>query len=493
MAVGDRHHRGTKRPAALVGAAALLLLAAGCVSSKPTQQAQVNPPLPPLSPRLSGVERPANREHSRLIAAFGGEYQSPAVEGLMSDVLARVVRASGDPSQSYKITILNSPTVNAFALADSNLYVTRGLLALANDTSEIAAVLAHEIGHVTANHAQARAELEQRSILVSRVVAEVLNDPTAGQMVRNESRVSLAGFSRAQELEADRIGIRTISKAGFDPKGASRFLAALGRNSDLRVDKTSSGRSNADFLSSHPTTPERLAQAAAVARSLDGAAGHDADRDRYLAAIDGMTFGEDPNEGYVRGRRFIHPGLAIAFAAPEGFALENTYQAVLGIAAGGSQALRFDGVELPPDQTLEGFFASGWIEGLENGSIQTTTVNGLPAATATAKGKEWTFRLGAVRSEGTVYRLLYATRSSGPESERIFLETLGSIRRLSSDEVRSVKPWRIAVVTAREGDTAEKVAARMASDQALERFLVLNGLERGATLRPGQRYKIVAE
>jgi predicted Zn-dependent protease len=492
MAVDHRHHCGTKRLSALV-VAALLPLVAGCVTNKPTQQAQANPPLPPLSPRLSSVERPATREHSRLIAAFGGEYQSPAVEGLMSDVLARVVRASGDPSQSYKITILNSPTVNAFALADSNLYVTRGLLALANDTSEIAAVLAHEIGHVTANHAQARAELEQRSILVSRVVAEVLNDPTAGQMVRNESRVSLAGFSRAQELEADRIGIRTISKAGFDPKGASRFLAALGRNSEFRVDKTSSGRSDADFLSSHPTTPERLAQAAAVARSLDGAAGHDADRDRYLTAIDGMTFGEDPNEGYVRGRRFIHPGLAIAFAAPEGFALENTYQAVLGIAAGGSQALRFDGVELPPDQTLEGFFTSGWIEGLENGSIQTTTVNGLPAATATAKGKEWTFRLGAVRSEGTVYRLLYATRSSGPESERIFRETLGSIRRLSSDEVRSVKPWRINVVTAREGDTAERVAARMASDQALERFLVLNGLERGATLRPGQRYKIVAE
>jgi predicted Zn-dependent protease len=491
VAADHRHHRGTARPRHAI-AATLLLLVVGCVSN---QQAQlpVNAPLPPSSPRLTGVERAASREHSRLVAAFGGEYQSAAVESLMSEVLARVVRASGQPSQPYKVTILNSPTVNAFALADSNLYVTRGLLALANDTSEIAAVLAHEIGHVTANHAQARAELEQRSILVSRVVAEVLNDPTAGQMVRNESRVSLAGFSRAQELEADRIGIKTISKAGFDPRGASRFLASLGRNSDLRADKTSNGRSDADFLSSHPTTPERLSQAATVARSLDGAVGHDADRDRYLTAIDGMTFGEDPNEGYVRGRRFIHPGLAIAFAAPEGFALENTYQAVLGIAAGGSQALRFDGVELPPEQTLEGFFASGWIEGLESGSIQTTTVNGLPAATATAKGKEWTFRLGAVRSEGTVYRLLYATRAAGPESERVFRETLGSIRRLSRDEVRAVRPWRVALVTARDGDTAERLAARMASDQALERFLVLNGLERGTPLRPGQRYKIVVE
>ena len=120
-------------------------------------------------------------------------------------------------------------------------------------------------------------------------------------------------------------------------------------------------------------------------------------------------------------------------------------------------------------------------------------MNGLPAATATAKGREWTFRLGAVRSEGTVYRLLYASRSTGPESERVFRETLGSIRRLSHDELRAVKPWRVALVTARDGDTAERLSARMASDQALERFLVLNGLERGAPLRPGQRYKIVAE
>ena len=157
------------------------------------------------------------------------------------------------------------------------------------------------------------------------------------------------------------------------------------------------------------------------------------------------------------------------------------------------QALRFDGVELSSDQTLESFFASGWIEGLENGSIQSTTINGLPAATATAKGKEWTFRLGAVRSAGTVYRLLYATRSTSPESERAFRETLGSIRRLSRDEIRIVKPWRVALVTARDGDTAERLAARMASDQGLDRFLVLNGLERGAPLRPGQRYKIVVE
>jgi predicted Zn-dependent protease len=481
----------TRRPAWRLVAAGLVLVAGGCVSDQRTQL-PLNAPLPPSAPRVTGVERAASREHSRLVAAFGGEYQSPAVDGLISDVLSRVVRSSDQPGRAYKITVLNSPTVNAFALSDSNLYVTRGLLALANDTSEIAAVLAHEIGHVTANHAQARAELEQRSILVSRVVAEVLNDPKAGQMVRNESRLSLAGFSRAQELEADRIGIKTIAKAGFDPKGASRFLASLGRNSDLRNDKASNGRQDADFLSSHPTTPERLSQAASVARSLD-VTGRDADRDRYLTAIDGMTFGEDPNEGYVRGRRFIHPGLAIAFAAPEGFALENTYQAVLGIAAGGAQALRFDGVELSSDQTLESFFASGWIEGLENGSIQSTTINGLPAATATAKGKEWTFRLGAVRSAGTVYRLLYATRSASPESERAFRETLGSIRRLSRDEIRIVKPWRVALVTARDGDTAERLAARMASDQGLDRFLVLNGLERGTPLRPGQRYKIVVE
>lgn len=477
-----------------LAAALLALLVAGCAADR-TGGLPATSPLPIAAPRVSGLERAASREHARLVAAFGGEYKAAAAEAILQDVVGRIVPATERPDQSYRVTVLNSPIVNAFALPTGNIYVTRGLLTLANDTSEVAAVLAHEIAHVTANHAVARAELEQRSVLVSRVVAEVLNDPGAGQTVRNDSRVSLASFSRAQELEADRIGVKTIGKAGFDPFGASRFLVALGRNADLRAATTGSvGNHGMGFLSSHPTTPERVEQSLVAARQLGAARAEESDRARYLAAIDGLVYGEDPAEGLVRGRRFVHPGLAISFMAPDGFHLENGSQAVLGIASGGGQALRFDGVQVPAEQPLEEFLSSGWIEGLENGSIEATTVHGLPAALATAKGKEWTFRLAAVRVDGTVYRLLFATRAPTAETERAFRQTLDSIRRLTPEEVEAIRPLRVALATARDGDTAETLSGRMApSVRSLDRFLLLNGLGRGGPLQAGQSYKIIIE
>ncbi|TXM86071.1 M48 family metalloprotease, partial [Methylobacterium sp. WL122] len=184
--------------------------------------------VPPEAPRTTG--RPANvtdADHTKLVASFGGEYRAPATLRLLTEVTDRLVAASDRPDQTYVVTLLDSPVVNAFALPSGRLYVTRGLVALASDTSEIAAVLAHEIAHVTLNHATARTELELRSQLVSRVVADVLNDPATGAQLQSQSRFALARFSREQELEADAAGVRTLAKAGYDPYGAGRFLTAL--------------------------------------------------------------------------------------------------------------------------------------------------------------------------------------------------------------------------------------------------------------------------
>ncbi|MDJ1157409.1 M48 family metalloprotease [Chelatococcus sp. SYSU_G07232] len=472
------------------GALAIALLLAGCAGDG-RGGLPSTAPLPPAAPRITGIERAATREHARLVAAFGGEYRAPALERMLADIVRRLTSATGEAGDAYRVTILNSPTVNAFALPSGNVYVTRGLLALANDTSELAGVLAHEIAHITARHALARAELEQRSALVSRVAAEVLNDPNAVRTVRDQSRLSIAGFSRAQELEADQISVRTIARAGYDPYGPARFLMSLGRNGSLKNNPSSPA---GDFLSTHPTTPERIAQALVAARQIAPLASSAVDRAAYLAAVEGIAFGDDPSEGVVRGRRFLHPRLGITFAAPDGFTLDNTAQAVLGIGPGGTQALRLDAVEVPAGQTLEDYLASGWIDGLEPRSIESLTVNGLPAAVATARGKDWSFRLAVVRIDGAVYRLVLASRDAGGDSARAFRQTLDSLRRLSAEEARAVRPLRLGVAVARPGDTAEGLAARMAGvDRHLERFLVLNGLDRPGPLTAGEAYKIVME
>ncbi len=448
-------------------------------------------PLPAAAPRTTGNENQAERDHARLVAAFGGEVRSPAAQRLLADVTAKLVAATDRPDETYRITILNSPVVNAFALPNGRLYVTRGLLALANDTAEIAAVLSHEIAHVTLRHASLRSELEARSALLTRVTEKVLDNPTEAAMVRDRSRFSLAGFSRSQELEADQAGVKVLARAGFDPFGAPRFLAALGKSGG----GTDQNRPAApDMLATHPSTSERINLALQAARRASAPGIGDVDRPRYLAAIDGLAYGDDPADGLVRGRRFIHGRLGVAFEAPEGFSLENTSQAVLGQSADGSRRLLFDAATTPGNQSLEEVLRTTWNDTIDAGSLETATVNGLPVALATSKGKEWSFRLSAIRIGGTTYRLIVATKAGTGDLEGLFRRTLNSVRQIDPAEAKALEPLHLQIVTAAAGDTAEGLAARMAvGDRALERFLLLNGLERGTAVKPGERYKIVVE
>src|SRR6478735_2368780 len=257
--------RHSKRLAAIVLPGLLLV---GCLGD---QSALLPTPSgDDIAPRINTVQRASDQEHQRLLTAFGGEYRAPKTRAALDEVVQRLAKAGEGQIGSYEITILNSPAVNAFALPNGRLYVTRGLLALANDTSEIASVLAHEIAHVTAHHAVERAEAEAESALVTQVVTQVLNDPAAGASVQAGSKISLARFSRQQELIADQISVRNIARAGYDPYGAGRFLGALGRNTSFR--NSGQGQSGSekrlDILSSHPSTPERVAAVTASARQI---------------------------------------------------------------------------------------------------------------------------------------------------------------------------------------------------------------------------------
>lgn len=474
------------------GVALWVAVLAGCAGD---YTGSVAVPASAPKPHPVSGERPGDAEHAKLVAAFGGEYRAPPARALLSEVTSRLVPATERPDETYQITILDSPVVNAFALPTGRLYVTRGLLALANDTAEIAAVLSHEIAHVTLRHASARSELELRQALVSRVVADVLGDPTAGAIVRDRSRFAIASFSRAQELEADQAGVRTLAKAGYDVYGAARFLASLGRMSGA-----GRSRPDPDMLATHPGTPERMALVQQAARRIGAPGLGNHDRARYLAAIDGITFGDNPADGVVRGRRFIHARLGVAFEAPDGISLENTPRAVLGSTIDGNRRLLFDAVETAGGQTLEAVLQATWNEAIEANSLETVTVNGLPAAVATARGREWFFRMAAIRVGPTTYRLVYAARAVDaasaldPTMEQAFRQTLESVRPVGPEEAQTVSPLKLRVVTAQEGDTVESLARRMGgADRPIERFLVLNGLERGARVKAGERYKLVVE
>ncbi len=468
------------------------LLLTGCTSTPDYQH--VSLPVPKVSAEQTQVQSAEQLEHQRILASYGGVSEDQRLHAMISKTVDRLVAASERPDLKYQVTILNSPAINAFALPNGRLYVTRGLIALANDKAELASVLAHEMGHVVARHAAIREEQAKQAAVISHVVNDVLSDPQLGALALAKSKLALASFSRAQEFEADGLGVGISARAGFDPFGASRFLTDMQRNADLKPAGERADPRAQDFLAAHPSTPDRVKNALANARQFSGPGAGERDRSEYLADLNGLVFGEDPSEGFVRGRRFLHPKLGFTFLAPPGFTLDNTAQAVLGLKDGGGEALRLDVVNVPAEQSLTDYLKSGWIENVDVSGVQEFAINGFPAATAMASGEQWSFRLYAVRFGSDVYRFIFAAKNRTPDVDRSFRESISTFRRMGLKDSAQVRPLRLKIVTVGANDSVEKLARRMAvGDHRLARFRVLNGLSDHDHVKPGEKVKIVVE
>jgi predicted Zn-dependent protease len=308
-----------------------------------------------------------------------------------------------------------------------------------------------------------------------------------------KTKLTMANFSRAQEFEADAIGVALAAKANFDPYGAARFLSAMEHNAALKTSHMADPRSQ-DFLSSHPATPERVENAENSARQYAVSGARERERNAYLGAIDNLVYGEDPSEGFVRGRRFLHPKLGFTFVAPESYTLDNTAQAVVGVREGGAQALRFDVVRVPQEVALSTYLKSGWMENVDKEPVEDSSIGGYPAATATANSDQWHFRIYALRIGGDVYRFIFAAKDKTAEAEKSFREAVNSFRRLTLTEIQAARPLRIKIVSVKPGDTVESMSRRMQGvDRPLERFRILNGLDQHASLRQNDRVKIVVD
>ncbi|HEY5226320.1 MAG TPA: M48 family metalloprotease, partial [Methylovirgula sp.] len=467
----------------------------GCAMMESQGEKPLTAEIPAAAPRTLGVETLASAEHKKMIALYGGEYRYPSAERFLNAILVKLAKTGDSPANPYKVTILNSPVINAFALPPNKIYVTRGLLTLANDAAEVAAVMAHEIGHITAHHAMLRDEQERRAAVITQA-ASVIQSRERGQEVAAIEQRTIASFSRQQEFDADQIGIRSMAKAGYDPYAAARFLNTMEEARALHaVEFGEAASAKPDLLATHPSTPARIEHANAVAHEFGAPGIGTTDRTAYLAAIDGMMYGDDPADGAIRGRTFVHPRLHFVFQAPKGFVLENSAQAVLGIKGGGIEALRLDSVRLTEETSLESYIDSGWIDGLLRSSIQPLEVNGMQALTAIARAGEWNFRIALIRFDSAVvYRMIFAIHNLDEDSEKRFLASIESFRHTTGDEAARVRPSRIVVVTARSGDKAETLATKMAIiNRPLENFELLNNLHATGPLRVGEHYKIVTE
>ena len=475
-----------------IAAAALVTLVAACSSFAPGVSVRhtEGQDVPRVSATSDEDDAIGAREHPRIIASYGGIYADRRAEIMLARIVGRLLAAADQPNQKFTVTILDTAEVNAFALPGGYVYVTRGLLALASDTSEIAAVLAHEIAHVTLKHARARTNKQRESEIVDKVVSGVFGASLDTDQTANRNKMNLAAFSQAQELAADKEGIMTAGKAGYDPHAAARFLGAMSRFAHFSQGDADQAD---DFLSSHPSTPDRIQKAIETARAFFGAPGlGETDREGYLGGVEGLAFGDSPSQGAVVGQRYINPTLNFTFSVPANYALQISKGAVVGVAGEG-EAVRFDSAEVPQSMGLEDYLKSGWIAGLQPASVKRENANGFEMASGVAVTPQWNFRVAVVRSNGRVYRFIFAAKFDSPGFSKAASETLKSFRATTARDLSAVKQLVIRSVTAGSVDTADSLARKMSSlSRGTELFYILNNLYPGDTLTPGQKYKIVA-
>ncbi len=442
----------------------------------------------PLDPQ----EAIGKKEHPAVVAKYGGIYADPKAERMIAVIVDRLIAVSNDPGRVFKVTLLDSPKINAFALPGGYLYLTRGLLALANDSSELAAVLAHEMAHVLADHALVRQEKLNSSAIGKQVVTDVLDGSTAGKIALAADKLRFAAFSQNQELQADAIGIRMIGKAGYDPYAAERFLETMA----AYAEETSADRRLADvasLASSHPSTPKRIALAKNHARAFGSPGYGDRGRKRYLDGIDGIMYGDSAEEGFVRGRQFSHKGLGVTFRAPIGFKIDNQSKAVL-ISGPGDIATRFDATVISGSTSLAGHLKSDWIKGLVEETIREQEINGLPAATASAAGDGWRFKVWLVRNKNQVFRFITAAPQTNTNLDSVARQIVSSFRLLNPTEKQNLRSLSVKVVSVFPGRGIGWYVSQMTGVSDPDKtFRLINGLGNSDSLGEYKRVKIVTD
>lgn len=448
----------------------------------------------------------AQREHPELVAEFGGADTGPRgayVEGVGRRVA--VHSAIANAASAYHFTTLNSAVDNAFAVPGGYVYITRQLMALMNDEAELAFVLGHETGHVAANHARARQTAAARNTILG-VLGAILGAAVGGdvfgsmlsQSAQQYARLATLSFSRDQEYQADTLSMRYLVSAGYDPLAGATMLRALARASDLEARvQGKDNRSTPEWASTHPLSLNRTQRAQAEAQRTGRAGRGLRNRDQFLTQLDGVTVDDDPAQGVIDGRSFIHPDLRFQFTVPTGYLMQNGTRAV-SISGSAGQAQfstgRFDGdLASYIGQVVRQL--TGGRQQIAMSPPRQTVINGIPAmysvGRATTRSGSVDVSIMAYRwDRDTAYHFVMLSRAGtgiGP-----FATMVDSLRRIGPNEAAAIRPRIIGVVTVAPGDTSQSLSRRMAyRNFQLERFLSLNGLAANARLVPGQKVKLI--
>lgn len=475
-------------------AVAAALLTAGCAVNPATGQSD-------FVTMSEAQEVSVGRQAQAEVLQQYSVVDDAALQAYVNAVGQRVATHGHRPGLEYRFTVLDSPETNAFALPGGYIYITRGLLAYLNSEAELAAVLGHEVGHVTARHAVRQQSSAQAASLGAGLLSIFV--PQLGavgrQAVNLLGTALVRGYGREHELEADRLGAEYLARSGYDPTAMITVLRTLkdqeGFDQQLAQLEGRPARAYHGVFSTHPDNDTRLAEAIATARQYAGTQG-ELGRDRLLDEVDGLVIGNNPQEGVIRDNVFVHPGLDFVLTFPRGWVLQNLPDRVIASEPGGYAQMQVARAPVEgaatPDAVLQKLGVREFVAGKRFSAGEAAGITGLTRIAV--QGQNRTARLSVLLHAGRAYVITGVTARDQDmaQYDPAFVAVAQQFRRLDDDERKRVVPRRLRVVDLKGGVTWAGLAKASPLKRLAEAHLrLLNAAPAGAPAPTARRIKIV--
>ena len=479
---------GARRLSLLASSVALFSLLSACATNPATGKRELS-----LIPQ--GQEIAMGQEGAKAAAAQMGIYADSGIQRYVSSLGLAIAKASERPDLPWSYTVVDDPIVNAFALPGGPVFISRGILTYMNSEAQLVSVLGHETGHVTAKHSVSQIS-KQQIFQIGLIGAMVLRPELQqfGQAASAGLGVLFLKFSRDNETQADGLGFRYMTNAGYQPSEMAAMFHTL-----QQLSGGTGARSTPEWQSTHPDPGNRIEKTQerikAANRSFVGAK---VEHDSFLRRIDGMIFGDDPRQGYFQASSFIHPTLKFRFDFPSGWRTQNSAEQVVGQSTqGDAQIALSTASNTPPQQALSAFLQQ---QGVKAGATSTSPINGNAAAVGqfivqNQDGSTLAGYIAFIQQDGLTYQLVCITMSANIQNyDGVFRSTINSFQRVTDSRLLTVKPQRVRIVKLPSAMTLTQFNQQYPSVIPIAQLAIINAVEAAQMIPAGALVKrVVAE